>query len=145
MVSNSLSARRGLLRRPIVCRKSPTAPTAPCSPDPQDIVTSWYDVDVSWLWFNHVFSGSIILQRTTATHWQTPTPPPADGEWGTFDWMPALAQFNAGLLHYMGGVQQIVIVITAAPLPPNCPFNTNQFDYVSGLWVGKKHGKIFNV
>lgn len=146
MVSSKHSRHRHAFRTPDVCKKKlpPGGEEPECNPDPEDILTSWYDVDVTfWIW-NYTFSGQIVLEHWAPNNWKTPTDPPVNGEWGTFNHFPQLEIFSAGLQHWVAGVNVLTITITGAALPENCPFNTEQFDYTSPLWAGKKHGRIHN-
>lgn len=147
MVSSKFSQGLPPLRPPPVCKKKlpPGGEEDEGNPDPDDVMENWYDVDVTWFIYRYIFSGTVALEWFMINNWRTPTPPPADGEWASFSWNPDTRRFNAGLKHFVGGVQKVVLTITDAPIPDNPNFNTEQFDYVSALWVGKKHGRIYNL
>ena len=143
MVSTKFSRTKHAFRSPAVCKKKKEE-QEDCSYDPQDVLHNYYNVDVSWFIYHYVFSGVVILQNFALNNWKTPTPPPANGEWGNFQHFPATQQFSAQIKHYEGGVQKLGLNITGAPLPANCPFNTESFDYTSAIFVGLMKGRIYN-
>ena len=144
MTSSKFSRHAHAMRVPDVCKKKLEPEEEECSYDPQEILENYYNVDVSWFIYHYVFSGMIILENYALNNWKTPTPPPANGQWGMFNHFPATEQFSAQLQHWVGGVQKLGINITGAPLPHNCPFNTEQFSYTSAIWQGMKFGRIYN-
>lgn len=147
MVSNKFSQGFPPLRPPPVCKAKllPGGEEPAGNPDPNDIIENWYDVDVRWFIWTYTFSGTVVLEKFMINNWRTPTPPPANGEWGSFSWNPDTRHFNAGIQHWVGGVQKLILTITNEPIPWHDNFNTEQFDYVSALWLGKKHGRIYNL
>lgn len=142
-MSSKFSRSKHAFRSPDVCKKK-REPPPPCNPDPETLLDSWYDVDVTFFIWHYEFSGVIPLEWWIINNWKTPTDPPDDGEWGTFNHFPDTELFSAGLQHWVGGVNVLTIQITGAPLPANCPFNTELFEYTSPIWAGKKDGRIYN-
>lgn len=142
-MSSKFSRSKHAFRSPDVCKKK-AEPPEDQNPDPADILESWYDCDIVWFIFHYVFSGTIVLEKLFANHWQTPTPPPTDGEWGTFDWFPIIPAFSAGLQHWVGGVNVATLSITGEPYVAQPDFDTGIFNYTSGLYTGKMQGRIYN-
>lgn len=146
MVSSKFARSKHAFRTPDVCKKKlpPGGEDEECNEDPEDEIVSWYDCDVTWFVWNYVFAGEMVIEKWAPNNWKTPTDPPENGEWATFQHFPALQLFSASIQHWVDGVNVLTINITGAPLPENCPFNTEEFDYTSPLWAGKKKGRVFN-
>jgi len=148
MVSSKFSRHAHAFRVPDICKKKLEPDEEEGIPYPPPFVTYWYNVDVSWLFYHYVFSGSRLLEREATMYgnsWRyldDPTPP-ADGQLAGFQHAPDSGQWNAWLRHYEGGVMRLTGQNTGEI--PGSPedLTTGPFEINFGpIWLGTRDGNI---
>ncbi|KKM67553.1 hypothetical protein LCGC14_1469950 [marine sediment metagenome] len=146
MVSGKFARNKHAFRVPDVCKKK--IPWAEEGAYPPPVVYFSYDIDVTWLWFRHTFSGSNELNIEESPfgfswRWMDTPVAPADGQWCQFQhtwisggWLASLQYFKGGLLTLSGAANGIIDL-----KPPVIDTGTFELDF-GPLWSGKRDARV---
>lgn len=148
MVTSKFSRSKHAFRTPDVCKKKLPPGGEEEGAYPPPIVHFTYDVDVTWLWFNHVFSGINTLYIDDdptgwSWYWHELEDPPADGVWCWFQHGWVGGMWNAGLQYFQGGLLVLAGYGTGIIELEPPEIHTGPFIIDFGaIWVGKRDGIV---
>lgn len=153
MVSSKHGGRLPPFKVPAVCKKkTPPGGLPPGGvPYPAENGDFFYDIDVSWLWFRHQFTGTRTLTREPEMfgfcwRWMDDPNPPNTGERARFMHCPGTGAWTASLWHWHAGPLVLSGLATGNIEDEPDDLQTGIFELNFGaIWLGKKDASFTSV
>lgn len=148
MTSSKFGGKIPPFKVPPICKDKtpPGEEEPPGNPLPGDPLSGEFSIHGSVFGNRWDRDGPLSMAKITDIRWESPIPPPPEGEVIIFNWNEGALVWSGTLLLYTGGSPLAVFNKPTSSYSPNGSFDTETFEWPFGFgWSGEtKTGRYHN-